>query len=152
MSASNPSIHYRIHWRPRSMRPGQRRGQMQGMGQLFKAHVPLLAHPDPQRLDIRASLMDVLGGYWVRSYHQRSPIPVVVIGDLSRSMRFNGQQCKYQVLTDFSVLLARSAYQGGDAFSFIGCDHSVQQALFLPASHRQGLADYLQQTLSQCQS
>ncbi len=120
---------------------------MHGMGQLFKSHVPLLAYPDPQRLDMRASLLDVFGGYWVRSYHQRSPIPVVVIADLSGSMNFNGRQSKHQALTDFAVSLAHSAYQGGDAFSFIGCDHQVRSELFLPASHRRGLSECLQRTL-----
>ncbi len=148
MSPSNQTIHYRIRWRPRSIRPGQHRGQMHGMGQLFKSHLPLLAHPDPQRLDIRASLLDVFAGYWVRSYYQRSPIPAVVIADLSRSMSFNGRHCKHQVLTDFTALLANSVYQGGDAFSFIGCDQQVRPELFLPASYRRGLSDYLHRTLT----
>ncbi|MGH8719675.1 MAG: DUF58 domain-containing protein [Burkholderiales bacterium] len=92
-------------------------------------HLPLMRAPDARRLDVRVSIHDPFGEWWVRRYTQRAGVPIVVLADLSASMSFAGEQKKLQVLSEFTASAAYSAYRTGDAFSFIGCDDSVREWL-----------------------
>ncbi len=55
MTQAIESFHYRLAHPGYSVFPGAHPGQMVGSGQLFKRHEPLLASPDPRRIDLRAS-------------------------------------------------------------------------------------------------
>lgn len=122
-------FHYRIPWLAANSRPGHHPSAAVGGGFEFRGHVPLLAAPDPRRLDIRASLRDPRGDWQVRSYRQRSAVPVVLVADLSASMGFAGRRRKLDVLADLAESCAYSAYRTGDLFGFVGCDDGVREVL-----------------------
>ncbi|MGH8729586.1 MAG: DUF58 domain-containing protein [Burkholderiales bacterium] len=115
------------------MRPGHHKS-VEGMGGLELAgYLPLMRAPDGRRLDIRASLRDPFGEWWVKRYSQRASVPVIVLADLSASMSFVGDRQKLEVLSDFTASAAYSAYRTGDPYSFIGCDDAVCE--WLPLTH-----------------
>lgn len=122
------SFHYRLAHPGYSVYPGAHPGQAVGSGQLFKRHEPLLASPDPRRIDLRASLLDPFGGYRVRVFQQHSKIAVYVLADLSASMHE-----KLPTLADFVLSAAQSALETGDSFGFIGCGPHLDQHWLLPA-------------------
>ncbi len=140
-------FHYRINARAGGHYPGHHKSSQAGGAFEFKGHVPLLARPDPRRLDVHVSMRDPFGGWVVRDYHQRSAVPVYVIGDLSASMGFRGRQRKLDVLADFIASASYSAYRTGDRFGFIGCDETVRTDFFQPPSHARGASAALVKTL-----
>jgi uncharacterized protein (DUF58 family) len=122
------SFHYRLAHPGYSVFPGAHPGQMVGSGQLFKRHEPLLASPDPRRIDLRASLLDPFQHYRVRVFQQRSKLSVYVIADLSASMAD-----KLPALGELVLSAAQSALQIGDSFGFIGCGQTIDHQWILPA-------------------
>lgn len=128
-------IHYSISWRPRGPHPGHHRSVQRGGVSEFRSYLPLLAFPDPRRLDIFTSLRDPFEEWKVRVFSQNAAIPVYLIADLSASMGFNGALRKLDVLADLTASLGYSVYRTGDAFSFIGCDEAVRKDLLLPLTN-----------------
>lgn len=122
------SFHYRLAHPGYSVFPGAHPGQMVGSGQLFKRHEPLLASPDPRRIDLRASLLDPFSSYRVRVFQQHSKLTMTVIADLSASMAG-----KLPALCDFVLSAAQSALETGDSFGFIGCGEALDHRWLLPA-------------------
>lgn len=121
------SFHYRLAHPGYSVFPGAHPGQIVGSGQLFKRHAPLLASPDPRRIDLRASLLDPFNSYRVRVFQQHSKLTVTVIADLSASMTV-----RLPMLADFLLSAAQSALQLGDNFGFIGCGPNLDHRWLLP--------------------
>ncbi len=128
MTQAIESFQYRLTHPGYSVFPGAHPGQMVGSGQLFKRHEPLLARPDPRRIDLRASLLDPFNSYRVRVFQQHSKLTVTVIADLSASM-----SVRLPMLADFLLSAAQSALQLGDSFGFIGCGPSLDHRWLLPA-------------------
>lgn len=128
MNQAIASFHYRLAQPGVSVFPGAHPGRMVGGCQLFKRHEPLLASPDPRRIDLRASLLDPFQQYRVRVFQQHSQLTVYVIADLSASM-----VGKLPALGDFVLSAAQSALQLGDRFGFIGCGTNLDQHWLLPA-------------------
>lgn len=128
-------IHYRISWHPRGPHPGHHRSTQRGGAAEFRGYLPLLAFPDPRRLDIFISLRDPFEEWKVRVFSQNAAVPVYLIADLSASMGFNGALRKLDVLADLTASLGYSTYRTGDAFSFIGCDAAVRKELVLPLTY-----------------
>lgn len=122
------SFHYRLAHPGYSVIPGAHPGQMVGSGQLFKRHEPLLANPDPRRIDLRASVMDPFQQYRVRVFQQHSKLTVYVLADLSASMAD-----KLPALGELVLSAAQSALQMGDSFGFIGCGQAIEHQWVLPA-------------------
>ena len=131
-------FHYKINWRTKSHLPGHHRSTQSGGGLEFRGNVPLLASPDPRRLDIRASLSDPFEQWFVRSFRQRSQVPVYLIADLSASLGFYGERRKMDVLADFTESVAYSVHRTGDRFAFMGCDEVVRADFLLPPTHALG--------------
>jgi hypothetical protein len=129
-------FHYRIPGRATGSRPGGHRGRHAGDGPSFRHLAPLLAHPDPRRLDLRASLTDPFDSYKVRLYEQRSAIPVYAVADLSGSMAYRGAHPKTAVLADFIEGLAASVYRSGDTLGILAADDRVCSEFCLPPSRR----------------
>jgi uncharacterized protein (DUF58 family) len=150
MKNSEPQhFHYRVSAKVRSVYPGAHVGQMVGAGQLFKRHVPLMANPDPRRIDLRASVLDPFNQFNVRVFQQASQLTVYLVADLSASMSFQGDTSKRQVLADCLLSIAESARQAGDRFGFLGCADSLEgRFIVTPAGNSPGrirqLADALQ--------
>ena len=131
-------FHYKIDWRAKSHLPGHHRSTQSGGGLEFRGNVPLLASPDPRRLDIRASLSDPFEQWFVRSFRQRSQLSVYLIADLSASLGFYGERRKLDVFADFTESLAYSVHRTGDRFAFIGCDEVLRADFLLPPTHSLG--------------
>jgi len=120
--------------------PGHHAGMQPGGGFEFAGHIPLINHPDPRHLDVRATLADPFGELKVRSFRQRAAIPVYLLADLSASMGFHGQTRKTAALATFTAAAAYSAYRTGDPFGFIGCDGAIRWDLSLPLRWHRGMA------------
>ena len=131
-------FHYRIPWRAKGYRPGHHKGIQGGGGMDFRGHAPLLAMPDPRRLDVLASLRDPFEEWKVRVYSQRSSMPVYLLADVSASMAFRGRQRKLDVLADFALSLGYSAYRTGDPFGCLACDDQVREEALIPPTHAKG--------------
>jgi len=129
------TLHYRLPWQSSSVYPGAHPGQMIGAGQLFKRHEPLIASPDPRRIDLRASVLDPFFGYRVRVYQQQSTVNVYVLADMSASM---GYADKQQTLIQFLLTAANSALGYGDKFGFIGCTERIEHRWLIPACQHLG--------------
>ncbi|MES1924407.1 hypothetical protein [Salinisphaera sp. T31B1] len=145
---------YRVRWAARGIRPGAHTSRHAGMGQLFSGYASLLDYPDPRRLDVRASVRDPFGMLYTRVYRQRTAISLIVIADLSSSMRFGAKQ---RYIADCVACAARSAHACGDAFGFIGIGESSSgrpgrprhQATYLAPSFRPGAAQTLARQLAE---
>lgn len=133
------AIPYRLNWRSSSFRPGAHGGRQLGVGGAFRGFAPLMDYPDPRRIDVRATLRDPFQALHVRRFEQRSAATVYVLADVSASMGFRGRVRKMRLLAALSAALAISARQYGDAFGFIGCDETVREELFFPATTKRGL-------------
>jgi len=129
------TLHYRLPWQSSSVYPGAHPGQMIGAGQLFKRHEPLIASPDPRRIDLRASVLDPFFGYRVRVYQQQSTVKVYLIADMSASM---GYADKQQTLIQFLLAASNSALGYGDKFGFIGCTERIEHRWLIPACQHLG--------------
>jgi uncharacterized protein (DUF58 family) len=140
-------FHYKIDWQSKSHLPGHHRSSQTGGGLEFRGNVPLLEAPDPRRLAIRASLSNPFEQWYVRSFRQRSQVPVYLIADLSASMGLRGVRSKLDVLADFTESLAYSVHRSGDRFAFIGCDETVRLDFLLPPTHALGAGLELAQRL-----
>jgi uncharacterized protein (DUF58 family) len=139
-----PEFHYRVPWRSHRAHPGHHKSAQAGGGFEFHGHAPLLSYPEPRHLDVRATLHDPFGQYMVRTFRQRSTVPVYVIADLSASMAF---QNKMKRLATFAASVAYSAYRTGDPFSFIGGDSQLRWELLFPLRWYKGIAPELHDRL-----
>ncbi|MFI3199035.1 MAG: MxaS protein [Methylococcaceae bacterium] len=134
------TLFYRLPWQASAVYPGAHPGQMVGAGHLFKRHEPLIASPDPRRLDLRASVLDPFGGYRVRVYQQQSSVNVYVLADMSASMGYGDKQ---QTLIQFLMTAANSVLSYGDKFGFIGCADGIDKRWLLSACQQSGRVDEL---------
>lgn len=135
-------FHYQVPWRTGSVYPGAHPGRQSGAGLLFRWHVPLIQHPDPRRIDLRASLLDPFQQAQVRVQEQRGTITVFVIVDLSASMGYQGRHAKMQTVADFLTALAASASRLGDPVGLAAIAESQRPALYLaPSRHHSVLRD-----------
>ena len=129
------TLFYRLPWQSTAVYPGAHAGLRVGAGQLFKRHAPLIAHPDPRRIDLRASVLDPFSGFRVRVYQQHSTINVYLLADMSASM---GYADKQQTLSKLLLTVAHSAFSYGDKFGFVGCTDAIEHRWLLPASQHLG--------------
>jgi uncharacterized protein (DUF58 family) len=141
-------FHYSVSWRAPGAHPGAHRSAQSGGCYEFAGHVPFTARPDPRHLDLRASLTDPFGQLLVRSFRQRSAIPVFVVADLSASLGFRGTASKRDTLAAFTAAAAYSAYRSGDPFGFVACDQAIRWDLLLPPRFHKGAAPELYERLS----
>lgn len=141
-------FNYRINAKTGGHFPGHHRSVQPGGAFEFRGHVPLLARPDPRRLDVHVSLRDPFGGWVVRDFKQRSSVPVYVIGDISASMGFvSAGGRKLDVLADILASTAYSAHRTGDRFGFVACDTQVREDFFQPPSHTRGAGAAVEKSL-----
>lgn len=112
--------------------PGAHPGRMVSSGRLFKRHEPLIAAPDPRRIDLRASVLDPFGGYKVRVFQQHSVLDVVMAVDLSASMAFSGRHSKPALTGQILASVYASTAFYGDRFAAIGCGSQTNDPIRLP--------------------
>ncbi|QXP87786.1 DUF58 domain-containing protein [Methylococcus capsulatus] len=132
-----PEFHYRVRWRAAGAHPGRHASHRTGGGYEFAGHQPFAAFPDPRNIDSHATLNDPFGQLMVKTFRQRSAIPVFVLADLSASM---GYADKVLVLAEFTSAAAYSAYRSGDPFGLIVCGETIRWDVSLPLRwHKGGL-------------
>ncbi len=131
-------FHYKLPQRCGGQRPGAHRGSSVGAGQQFAAHRRLMDHPDPRRIDLRASLRDARGDWLVRIARQRVVVPVHALVDVSGSMGFGARRPKIEVAADFVDALGASAFRVGDPAGLCAFDTAEREDLFMPARHSRG--------------
>lgn len=151
MSQAN-EFHYRLPGRFGGRRPGAHHGRSLGTGIEFAAHRRLLDHPDPRRIDLRASLRDVQGEWQVRVQRQRTAVPVHAVVDVSASMAFGAERPKLHVVADFVEALGASAFRSGDAFGLLAFDHAERDELFVPPRHSRGAGVAMAESLRGCRT
>lgn len=133
------ALPYRLPWRPDGVLPGAHPGHGEGAEGEFRRHVSLLRHPDPRRIDLRASLRDPFGELHVRQFAPRRAVPVAALVDLSGSMRF-GEAVAGRV-AELCAVIALSAVRSGDSFALYGGDERLREEVSIPPSRRRGLED-----------
>lgn len=145
-------FHYQLPRRFAGWRPGAQRGLSQGSGQEFAAHRRLLDHPDPRRIDLRASVREGRGDWLVRLHRLRVAIPVHLVVDVSASMHFGAERRKLDVVADLAEALGYSAFRTGDAVGLLAFDHGARDDLFVPARHSRGNGSLMARTLRDCRA
>ena len=150
MPASD-EFQYRLPYRVGGSRPGAHAATTQGPGLEFHGHRRLLDHPDPRRLDLRASLADLHGDWLVRMHRQRAAIEVHVLADVSASMRF-GTPGKLELVARFVESLGRSAFRVGDAVGLVAFDAVERLDLHAPPRRGRAVGDLLAAALRGCRT
>jgi uncharacterized protein (DUF58 family) len=140
-------FHYRLPARVAGIRPGSHRGTSVGAGQEFVSHTRLFDHPDPRRIDIRASIRGGHGEWLVRLHRQRVAVSVHALVDVSASMRFGGATSKLEAAAQFAEALGYSAFRHGDRVGMLAFDAGERGDLFLPARHTRGAGALMGATL-----
>lgn len=130
------ALPYRLRWRPRGARPGAHPAAGEGGEGTFRGLAPLLARPDPRRIDIAALARDPFEAVQVRSFAPRRAVTVAVLADVSASMGFDGLAREVAHLVG---CLAASALAQGDAFTLAAADSEVREDLHLPPGRRRAL-------------
>jgi len=142
---------YRLPRRAGGQRPGTHRGTALGTGLEFFAHQRLFDHPDPRRLDLRASLADLHGDWLVRMNRQRAAVTVRLLADVSASMRF-GVPAKLDIVADFARALGASAFRGGDPLGMMAFDAELRDDLLVPPWRGRGVGEAMAALLHGCAS
>ncbi len=140
---------YRLPRRAGGQRGGAHRGTPAGSGLEFLAHRRLFDHPDPRRLDLRASLGDLHGDWLVRVNRLRAAATVQVLVDVSASMGF-GVRAKLDVVAEFVESLGRSAFRVGDALGLVAFDADVREDLQVAPRHGRGAGAEMAGRLRAC--
>jgi uncharacterized protein (DUF58 family) len=138
-----PEFHYRLPMRAGGSRPGSHPGSSFGAGQAFAMHARLFDHPDPRRVDLRASLRAIPAEWLVRIHLQRVAVPVYVVIDVSASMYFGLLKSKLHVAADFVTALGYSAFRAGDQVGMLAFDAAEREELYSPARYGQGVGDVM---------
>lgn len=136
---------YQIGWRSRGRLPGRHASAQRGLGMEFRGHAPLIAYPDPRRIDLRQTIRDPFDQVWVKIFNQKSSVPVYVVCDLSGSMSFSGHMRKLEIAAEITASAAYSAFRVNDPFGFIGFDEAIREDwLFHSSVKVQGAFDLAQ--------
>jgi uncharacterized protein (DUF58 family) len=134
-----PEVQYRLRWRDGSPRPGAHHNRRRGSGGHFRELTDLLQHPDPRRIDLRASARDPFNKVYVRLTDHRSAASVFLVADTSASMSFApcGASLRGSVIA-LARTLAVSATQIGDAFGWLAL--TGRGSVFRPATRSKNVA------------
>ncbi|PPC88561.1 MAG: hypothetical protein CTY37_00725 [Methylotenera sp.] len=144
-------IHYRIRWKPAGNQSGAVRGLSAGIGDQLRALVLLRDHPDPRRLDLRASLRDPFERLWVRDFYLNTSLKVIVLLDASASMGYIGEVNRMQVAEDIATQLAFAAYRSSDAFGFYAANQLLIKHAALPPRLNRSAWQWVKQHVSTMQ-
>lgn len=110
-----------LAWRLAQALPGLRAGghigRMRGAGDSFADVAPLLAHPDPRRLDLRRSLTDPFGGLFVRRFQTRTDLRLHVLLDASASLSAGAGADRQGLAALMVAGFAQAARRAQDLFS-----------------------------------
>lgn len=143
-------FHYRLPGRAGGFRPGSHPGTSFGAGQAFALHAKLFDHPDPRRVDLRASARSVPREWLVRLNLQRVAVPVHLLIDVSASMHFGTGRTKLAGAAEFASALGFSAFRAGDRVGMLAFDDAPRDDLYLPARYGRANGDAMAAALLDC--
>lgn len=103
------------------LRMGAHAGRMRGAGENFADIAPLLAHPDPRRLDLRRSITDPLGVLHVRRFQTRTDLRLHVALDASASLGAVAHADRAGLARLLAAGFAQAARRARDPFSLTVC-------------------------------
>lgn len=129
------------------LRQGAHRGRMRGAGEAFADIAPLLAHPDARRLDLRRSLTDPLGGFFVRRFERPTDITLHILVDGSASLAAGALSDRQGLAALLAGGLAQAARRSGD----LAAVQAVGGATVLaasPSARHAGLGDEVRQMIA----
>jgi len=128
------------------LRSGAHAGRMRGAGESFADIAPLLAHPDPRRLDLRRSVTDPFGTLFVRRFQTRTDLRLHVLVDASASLAAGGGADRLGLAALLAAGFAQAARRGQDLFSLdvLAGDRRLAGE---PPTRRAGLAQVLPERL-----
>ncbi|MBY5989997.1 DUF58 domain-containing protein [Roseovarius atlanticus] len=129
------------------LRAGEHRGRMRGAGDSFADVAPLLAHPDPRRLDVRRSMLDPSGALFVRRFETRTDLSVHVLLDASASLATGSQADRQSLAGLLAAGFARAAWRGRDRFGISICA-GPDLLESEPDTRRRGLDEELRQRIA----
>jgi uncharacterized protein (DUF58 family) len=139
---------YRAPHRVPGWRTGSHAGTAPGAGLQFASHLRLHDHPDPRRLDLRASIASLRSEWLVRVNRQQAAMTVRLLVDVSASMRF-GAPTKLEVVAGFARALGQSAFRVGDAVGMAAFDRTERPDLRVAAWRHRGMGEMLASLLLQ---
>jgi len=142
---------YRAPQRVPGWRTGSHAGTAPGSGLAFATHLRLQDHPDPRRLDLRASIASLRSEWLVRVNRQQAAMTVRLLVDVSASMRF-GTPSKLEVAAGFVRALGQSAFRVGDAVGMAAFDRAERPDLRVSAWRHRGMGEMLASLLLQSES
>lgn len=137
-----------LAWRLRAAlpghHPGPHRARMRGAGDAFADVAPLLAHPDPRRLDVRRSITDPFGTMFVRRFETRTDLTLHLLLDASASLSAGASSDRQGLAALLVAGFAQAAFRGGDLFALtaVGGDAVLAQA---PRARRAGMGAELRE-------
>lgn len=149
--ANETLVHYNVGWKPSGQKPGAKRGLSAGIGDQLRAKVLLRDHPDPRRLDLRASMRDPFERLWVRDFYLNTSLKVVVLLDASASMAYVGTVNRLKVAENITTALAISAYRSGDAFGVFAANAELIKSVTLPPRINKSAWLWVQQQMAKLQ-
>lgn len=120
-------------------RPGAQRGRLHGSGGDFVDAAPLMAHPDPRRLDLRRSIVDPFGALKVRRFETRTGVTAHVLLDASASLAVAAKADRRGLAALLAAGLAQAAVRAGDRFALAAARGDGAEPLLMPPTRRRGL-------------
>ncbi|HEX8887448.1 MAG TPA: DUF58 domain-containing protein [Noviherbaspirillum sp.] len=141
---------YRIPGRSGAHRPGAHQASTNGAGNAFHSHARLFDHPDPRRLDVRASLRAGRGEWLVRAYRQHAAISIRLVVDVSASMHVGAPQRKLDIAARFAESAAYSAFSVGDTVGMLAFDAAHREDLYVPATRSRSAGASMRSALAAC--
>jgi len=145
---------YRLQGSPGGSRPGMHGSRREGQGLAFARHGPLLDHPDPRRLDLRASLRSVPREWLVRINRQRSAVAIEAVVDVSASMHVGRESArgKLGVAERFVAALGTSAFRSGDRVGLMAFDETRRDSLRVTSRAARGIGVAMAEALGRCRA
>ena len=128
-------LSYALRWRVRGLQPGAHRAAGASSAGVFRQVVPFDRSPDARRLDLRRSLRDPFGQWFVREYEPRANVTVTVLVDVSGSMAYGplpGTTDKLALAARLCAALASAARAIGDPFGLYACGVDIAPSSFPP--------------------
>lgn len=134
------SLTWHLTRRQPGLREGAHRSQLRGAGGAFADVAPLLAHPDPRRLDLRRSITDPFGGFFVRRFERHTDLVLHILLDASASLGTVASSDRQRIAALLAGGLAQAARRGGDRVALQAVS-GRETVLNLPPTRRMGIGE-----------
>lgn len=135
MPAVSDDLSYALRWRVRGLQPGAHRAAGASSAGVFRQVVPFDRNPDARRLDLRRSMRDPFGQWYVREYEPRANVTVVALVDVSGSMAYGpllAAPDKFALAARLCAAIALAARRIGDPFGMFACGAGIDPVSFGP--------------------